>query len=149
MPTLPTSALRRCLSKPKPSCQPASLQVHVAPLPYQHHCLTSITALSASPLIPGVSLRLSLATAYLPTLLQVQDAPLSYQHQHASLVSEFRNETHWPKHLLVRYHYKTENDVDLDRGLYVLFAAGRWLGWAPGKSCSGGWIGSQHGPSTC
>ena len=44
---------------------------------------------------------------------------------HRVLVAELKNITHWPKHVLLRYEWMTENDVDLDRGLYVLFAAGK------------------------
>ena len=50
---------------------------------------------------------------------------MRYLHQHQAMIAEFKNASHWPKHLLVRYRFKTENDVDLDRGLYVLFIAGR------------------------
>ena len=58
----------------------------------------------------------------------MHDAPGVYKVQHPNLVLEFkagsRNFTSWPKHLLVRYQWQTENDVDLDRGLYLLFAIG-------------------------
>lgn len=64
---------------------------------------------------------------------------MSYQHAHPHAVAEFRNATHWPKHLLVRYSWDTHNDVDLDRGLYVLFGAGGPWGWAPGAGGSVSW----------
>eukprot|EP00798_Chlamydomonas_sp_ICE-L_P006710 gene6710-3380_t len=51
---------------------------------------------------------------------RVEYAPDAYIKNHAQLVNEFKNTTHWPKHLLVRYRFNTQNDVDLDRGLYLL-----------------------------
>eukprot|EP00887_Chlorella_sp_A99_P006341 scaffold3.g6341.t1 len=46
------------------------------------------------------------------------------QAEHWQLVEEFRNATHWPKHLLVSYTWTARHDVDAQRGLLVLFAAG-------------------------
>ncbi|PNW88892.1 hypothetical protein CHLRE_01g049450v5 [Chlamydomonas reinhardtii] len=54
----------------------------------------------------------------------VLDAPEEYKQRHPVLVSELHNVTHWPKHVLVHYRFDTRNDVDLDRGLYVLFPIG-------------------------
>lgn len=42
---------------------------------------------------------------------------------HKALVEEWRNES-WPKHLLIKYEFKSELEVDLDRGLYVVMAMG-------------------------
>lgn len=49
------------------------------------------------------------------------------QAQHAPLVREFLNATHWPKHLLVHYTWHTRHEEDEEAGLLVLFsgAAGR------------------------
>lgn len=44
--------------------------------------------------------------------------------QHAPLYDEFKNTTHWPKHVLVHYHFHNEGDVDFQQGLYVLTALG-------------------------
>lgn len=44
--------------------------------------------------------------------------------RHKEIVEEFRNTTHWPKHLLVYYHWKTAHEVDTDKGLLVLFSTG-------------------------
>lgn len=44
--------------------------------------------------------------------------------RHRSLVNDFLNTTHWPKNLLVYYHWQTAHQIDTDRGLLVLFAAG-------------------------
>lgn len=43
---------------------------------------------------------------------------------HATLVQEFRNASHWPKHLLVSYTWVARHEVDAQRGLLVLFGAG-------------------------
>ncbi|KXZ55020.1 hypothetical protein GPECTOR_3g182 [Gonium pectorale] len=52
---------------------------------------------------------------------EVREAPAEYQERHPVLVAEMRNVSHWPKHVLVHYSFDTRNDVDLDRGLYLLF----------------------------
>jgi hypothetical protein len=37
-------------------------------------------------------------------------------------MEEFRNATHWPKHLLVQNSWQEEQEVDALGGLYVVFA---------------------------
>lgn len=59
---------------------------------------------------------------------EVLEAPQEYQQRHPVLVAELRNVTHWPKHVLVHYQFDTRNEVDLDRGLYLLFPAGEGVG---------------------
>jgi hypothetical protein len=54
----------------------------------------------------------------------VHTAPVEYEHQHKALVDEWLNASAWPKHLLIRYHFVSEREVDLDQGLYVLMAIG-------------------------
>ncbi|KAL4426500.1 hypothetical protein ABPG77_008358 [Micractinium sp. CCAP 211/92] len=46
------------------------------------------------------------------------------QMDHAVLVREFVNATHWPKHLLVNYRWRTQHEEDEEGGLLVLFSAG-------------------------
>ena len=41
-------------------------------------------------------------------------------------VKEFLNATHWPKHLLVHYTWRTQLDEDEESGLLVLFS-GVWV----------------------
>lgn len=43
------------------------------------------------------------------------------------MYDDFHNVTHWPKHVLVRYHFNKESDIDFDKGLYVLLICGKWL----------------------
>jgi hypothetical protein len=57
-------------------------------------------------------------------VLQVLPLPDELLLQHASLYDEFKNETHWPKHVLVHYHFRNEGDIDFQQGLYVLTALG-------------------------
>ena len=40
------------------------------------------------------------------------------------LAQEFRNSSHWPKHVLVHYSWREVSEVDSVAGLYVLFLAG-------------------------
>ncbi|PSC71398.1 ATP-dependent helicase deoxyribonuclease subunit B [Micractinium conductrix] len=49
------------------------------------------------------------------------------QRDHAPLVKEFLNATHWPKHLLVHYTWRTQLDEDEESGLLVLFSAGAFV----------------------
>lgn len=58
----------------------------------------------------------------LGVLAQVSEAPTHYLHSHSRLVEEFKNASHWPKHLLVHYHWKSEHEADLDQGLYAIMA---------------------------
>ncbi|GAB4821900.1 hypothetical protein N2152v2_008946 [Parachlorella kessleri] len=55
---------------------------------------------------------------------QVKQLPEEDQRRHAELVAEFANSTHWPKHLLVYYRWQVQHEVDQERGLTLLFAAG-------------------------
>ena len=50
--------------------------------------------------------------------------PPAYLQQHALLVEEFRNSTHWPKHLLVRYQWVNASPVEALKGLYTVSGAG-------------------------
>jgi hypothetical protein len=36
------------------------------------------------------------------------------------MYDEFHNSTHWPKHVLVRYQFNVDEDIDLDGGLYAI-----------------------------
>lgn len=78
-----------------------------------------------APDIPLVHVRLRRSgDEVLGVAAEVVDAPAHYKDLHPLLATELKNVTHWPKHVLLRYEWITENDVDLDRGLYVLFAIG-------------------------
>eukprot|EP00899_Mesostigma_viride_P027498 jgi/Mesvir1/7933/Mv11855-RA.1 len=47
-----------------------------------------------------------------------------YAALHVDLEEQYRNATHWPKHVLVSYRWVQASEVDLNTGLYVLFGAG-------------------------
>ncbi|WIA28912.1 hypothetical protein OEZ86_011436 [Tetradesmus obliquus] len=47
--------------------------------------------------------------------------------KHAALYEDYKNTTHWPKHVLVHYRWHDEGDVDFNKGLYVLLATGLLL----------------------
>lgn len=59
--------------------------------------------------------------------LQVLPVPGYYLRKHDLLMQEFQNSTHWPKHLLVRYHWTHSNALNINAALYVLFGAGKFL----------------------
>eukprot|EP00878_Enallax_costatus_P041922 GHUV01048848.1.p3 GENE.GHUV01048848.1~~GHUV01048848.1.p3 ORF type:complete len:119 (+),score=22.87 GHUV01048848.1:1342-1698(+) len=45
--------------------------------------------------------------------------------RHATLYEDYKNTTHWPKHVMVHYHWIDEGDIDFNKGLYVLMTTGR------------------------
>lgn len=47
--------------------------------------------------------------------------------RHASLYDDYKNASHWPKHVLLHYAWVNEGDVDFNAGLYVIMAAGLGL----------------------
>ena len=53
-----------------------------------------------------------------------QPVPPSYLVLHSELIAEFRNDTHWPKHVLVHYHWRDSSLVDDVLGLYLLLGLG-------------------------
>lgn len=50
--------------------------------------------------------------------------PDNYLSMHHGLVEEYRNASHWPKHLLVKYMWVNHDEVDETRGLMVLLFGG-------------------------
>ena len=55
---------------------------------------------------------------------KVVPVPEIVQIMHRSVVEEFGNESHWPKHVLVRYQWTEEVEVDATAGAYVLLGFG-------------------------
>jgi hypothetical protein len=62
-----------------------------------------------------------IAAPWSPQVLPLPDDLLM---KHATLYEDFKNTTHWPKHVLVHYRFHDEGDVDFNKGLYVLLATG-------------------------
>lgn len=56
--------------------------------------------------------------------LQVVPLPDELLLGHATLYDEFKNSSHWPKHVLLHYAWHDEGDVDITSGLLVLLTAG-------------------------
>lgn len=58
--------------------------------------------------------------------VQVHSArlPETYMSIHPGLVEEYKNRSHWPKHVLVKYEWESYDDVDAERGLLVLLYGG-------------------------
>lgn len=59
-----------------------------------------------------------------PGRTQVDKVPPVFLRKHFNYTKDVLDASKWPKHLLVRYTFKTENDISLDRGLYVVFGLG-------------------------
>ena len=62
--------------------------------------------------------------------MQIRPLSSQYLREHQSILMEFQNATHWPKHLLVHYTWKHTNPVNATGGLYLVFL----LGMLPLKS---------------
>ena len=60
------------------------------------------------------------------------------QGRHPGAVQEFRNATHWPKHLLVHYVWRERKEEDEERGLLVLLSGARGGSRGRGR----GWVGT-------
>ena len=61
--------------------------------------------------------------------LVVQVVPVNqeYIREHHQILREFQNATLWPKHLLVHYTWKHTNPINVNWGLYFVFAIGKKL----------------------
>jgi len=70
-----------------------------------------------------------------PCPAQVMEADSETLRANMHSAKNFQRADHWPKPLLVRYVFHTRNDVDLERGLWVLLSAGEGAG---ARACLGG-----------
>mmetsp|Transcript_26159 Transcript_26159/g.46522 ORF Transcript_26159/g.46522 Transcript_26159/m.46522 type:complete len:219 (-) Transcript_26159:98-754(-) len=52
---------------------------------------------------------------------KVVPAPGTIGDTHKQLLEEFGNIELWPKHLLIQYKWTSVDEIDVDRGLYMLF----------------------------
>mmetsp|Transcript_6887 Transcript_6887/g.12644 ORF Transcript_6887/g.12644 Transcript_6887/m.12644 type:complete len:236 (-) Transcript_6887:57-764(-) len=55
---------------------------------------------------------------------KVTPLPKGYASSHSESVSHFRNETHWPKLLVVKYDWEEKNSVLVDIGILVITSIG-------------------------
>ncbi|XP_038903797.1 uncharacterized protein LOC120090293 isoform X2 [Benincasa hispida] len=54
---------------------------------------------------------------------KVVDMPHIYTDTHPHISKEFWDQQHWPKHILVRYTWEEQSEIDVVSGLYVLFGS--------------------------
>ena len=73
-----------------------------------------------------------------PAAAHVDRAPRHQATAHPGAVQEFRNATHWPKHLLVHYVWRERKEEDEERGLLVLLSGARGGSRGRGR----GWVGT-------
>eukprot|EP00210_Caulerpa_lentillifera_P004612 g4398.t1 len=53
--------------------------------------------------------------------------PEQYMSSHPELVKEYKDHSHWPKHILVKYQWESYDEVDAERGLLVLLYGGLFM----------------------
>ncbi|XP_058075299.1 uncharacterized protein LOC131223807 isoform X1 [Magnolia sinica] len=58
---------------------------------------------------------------------RVIDMPHHYVEIHQDIHKNFWNPEHWPKHVLVRYTWEEQSEIDVAGGFYVLFGSGLLL----------------------
>ncbi|KAG6596313.1 hypothetical protein SDJN03_09493, partial [Cucurbita argyrosperma subsp. sororia] len=58
---------------------------------------------------------------------KVMDMPHIYLDSHPHISQQFWDQQHWPKHILVRYTWEEQSEIDVTSGLYVLFGSGLLL----------------------
>ncbi|KAF5953555.1 hypothetical protein HYC85_006411 [Camellia sinensis] len=55
---------------------------------------------------------------------KVVDMPHRYVEIHPDIHKQFWDPQHWPKHVLVRYTWEEQSEIDVASGFYVLFGSG-------------------------
>ncbi|KAJ6708434.1 ATP-DEPENDENT HELICASE/DEOXYRIBONUCLEASE SUBUNIT B [Salix viminalis] len=58
---------------------------------------------------------------------KVIDMPHHYVETHPDIRQQFWDPQHWPKHVLIRYTWKEQSEIDVSSGFYVLFGSGLML----------------------
>ncbi|XP_050383553.1 uncharacterized protein LOC126800268 [Argentina anserina] len=58
---------------------------------------------------------------------KVVDMPHHYVEIHPDIRKQFWDPQNWPKHLLVRYTWEEQSEIDVTSGFYVLFGSGLTL----------------------
>lgn len=56
--------------------------------------------------------------------VRVPDSLVPYFVEHPTILEEYKDATMWPKHVLVRYQWRSIDQLDSDRGLLVLVYSG-------------------------
>ncbi|KAJ8753816.1 hypothetical protein K2173_000070 [Erythroxylum novogranatense] len=55
---------------------------------------------------------------------KVVDMPHRYIEIHPNIRQQFWDAQHWPKHILARYTWEEQSEIDVTSGFYVLFGSG-------------------------
>ncbi|KAG4125755.1 hypothetical protein ERO13_D10G116900v2 [Gossypium hirsutum] len=58
---------------------------------------------------------------------KIVDMPHHYVEIHPNIRKQFWDPQHWPKHVLVRYTWEEQLEIDVTSGFYVLFGSGLML----------------------
>uniref|UniRef100_A0A7C9CW09 Uncharacterized protein n=1 Tax=Opuntia streptacantha TaxID=393608 RepID=A0A7C9CW09_OPUST len=58
---------------------------------------------------------------------KVVDMPHHYVEMHPDIRKQFWDPQHWPKHVLIRYTWEEQSEIDVTSGFYVLFGSGLLL----------------------
>ncbi|KAE8694927.1 putative NT domain of poly(A) polymerase and terminal uridylyl transferase-containing protein [Hibiscus syriacus] len=58
---------------------------------------------------------------------KIVDMPYHYVEIHPNIRKQFWDPQHWPKHVLVRYTWEEQSEIDVTSGFYVLFGSGLML----------------------
>ncbi|KAE8718269.1 putative NT domain of poly(A) polymerase and terminal uridylyl transferase-containing protein [Hibiscus syriacus] len=56
---------------------------------------------------------------------KIVDMPHHYVEIHPNIRKQFWDPQHWPKHVLVRYTWEEQSEIDVTSGFYVLFGSGK------------------------
>ena len=84
-----------------------------------------------APPVPLLDVQLTRTGGFV-TAVQAATVPVpeAYLRLHQELLQEFRNDSHWPKHVLARYHWREVSEEDADAGQYALTLGGLLLATA-------------------
>ncbi|CAA3018293.1 uncharacterized protein LOC111395885 [Olea europaea subsp. europaea] len=78
--------------------------------------------------VPMIEMHLRYSGAdLLGVTAKVIDMPHSYLEIHPDIHKQFWDQQLWPKHILVRYTWEEQSEIDVASGLYVLFGSGLTL----------------------
>uniref|UniRef100_A0A5B7BM12 Uncharacterized protein n=1 Tax=Davidia involucrata TaxID=16924 RepID=A0A5B7BM12_DAVIN len=81
-----------------------------------------------SPEVPMIDVNLRYSGSDLHGVIaKVIDMPHHYVEIHPDIRKQFWDPQHWPKHVLVRYTWVEQSEIDVTSGFYVLFGSGLLL----------------------
>ncbi|XP_027072755.1 uncharacterized protein LOC113776115 [Coffea eugenioides] len=78
--------------------------------------------------VPMIDMHLRYAGSdLLGVTAKIIDMPHRYIEFHPDIRKQFWDKDHWPKHVLVRYTWEEQSEIDVASGFYVLFGSGLML----------------------